>query len=179
MLLTTSHLIPIVAPFAGQRLWLSPATESVFSAGLVTHRQRLIPQTSQLVALCAGFVTMIANRRQVLGFCTPTGLVVNLHFGLTLGSWTQARFRLVVQVGDRVTAGQPLAVVETTVVPRAKVPIPATPTIMAAIARMHASLLTASNQVRPIGTVITSITLNMAANHRIAMIGPPESLAVA
>ncbi|WP_229031013.1 hypothetical protein [Lactiplantibacillus plantarum] len=47
-------------------------------------------------------------------------------------------------------------------------------TIRHAVVRVRERLLAASNQVDPMGTVISGITTSMAGNHRVATIGPPQ-----
>jgi len=174
MSVTTSTIIPVVAPVTGQMINLATVTDSVFSRGLLGAGCGFIPQTDQIVAPVAGEVTMIAKTKHALGFKTKNGLEFLLHLGLDTVELAGTPFRLTVKVGDQVAAGQVIAQMDVAAVAAAKKATTVVLTITNAAERVHALLLAASNQVYPAGTVIAGITLNMAANHEVATVGPPE-----
>jgi len=175
MSVTTSTIIPVVAPVTGQMINLATVSDSVFSRGLLGAGCGFIPQTDQIVAPVAGEVTMIAKTKHALGFKTKNGLEFLLHLGLDTVELAGTPFRLTVKVGDHVTAGQLIAQMDVTAVAAAGKKTTVLLTITNAAERVHALLLAASNQVYPAGTVIAGITLNMAANHEVGTIGPPAT----
>ncbi|VDG20146.1 PTS glucose transporter subunit IIA [Lactiplantibacillus mudanjiangensis] len=174
MSVTTSTIVPVVAPKFGMVMGLVPVTCTAFSRGLLGSGCGVIPQPDQMVAPMAGQVMHFAKTKRALAFQTQNGLALWLRLGLDSPTWTERCFKLVVKVGDHVQAGQVIAVVDRCpqrVVHRWTSVILMNPVVQAA---MRALRWQPRNLIDPAGTVSTKITLDLAANHEVATIGPPD-----
>lgn len=167
-----SPLIPVVAHVGGAMVRLRSLVAMVHPYGVLGYRRRYYPSTEQLLAPFAGRVTVIDKQRHLLGFTTGYGLNGWLQLGKFSGAVQSPRFRARVKIGDWVTPGQVLAV-QRSEVGNWTEPQPVVATISAAVVRMLAILLAASNRVAAVGTVIPNLVTSLAGTHRVATIGPP------
>mgnify|MGYP004604848935 CR=1 FL=1 len=171
---TISSLIPVVAPVKHQVISVTTLANTVHLYGLLGFKKQILPATDHIVAPFAGVITAVAINQRLIGFRAPNGLVGWLRIGQLTSILETPIFRFKVKPGDHVVAGQMLVEVISMLARRLRPIKPALElTIMHAIVRIRKQLLVASNQVDPLGTVISSLTTSMAGNHRVATIGPP------
>lgn len=174
MSVTTSQLIPVVAPVTGQKISLTTVADTVFLCGLRVANYPGLPRTDQIVAPIAGQVTRISNQLHNLGFRTANGLEVLIHLGLGTSMTAGMPFHLTVKLGEPVQAGQPIAEMDLaiTLLNQSKPIVPCR--IWQAFLRLKVLAFIATHRIAPDGNVDTKFTLDLAANHRIAVMGPPE-----
>ncbi|WP_106904802.1 PTS sugar transporter subunit IIA [Lactiplantibacillus plantarum] len=170
-----SSLIPVVAPVKRQVINVTTLANTVHLYGLLGFKQQIIPATDQIVAPFAGVITAVAANQRLIGFRAANGLVGWLRIGQLTSTLESPTFKFNVKPGDWVVAGQMLVEVISLLTQRLQ-PVKTTVvlTIRHAVVRVRERLLAASNQVDPMGTVISGITTSMAGNHRVATIGPPQ-----
>lgn len=174
MAVTTSSLIPVVAPVTGQKISLTTVVDTVFLCGLRVTNYPGLPRTDRIVAPTAGQVTRIANSQHNLGFRTANGLEVLIHLGFGTSMTADMPFHLIVKLGEHVEAGQPIAVMDlaSTRLNQPKTTVPKR--IQQAFLRLKVLSFTATHRIAPEGNVDTKLTLDLAANHRIATMGLPS-----
>ncbi|BDZ31867.1 PTS glucose transporter subunit IIA [Lactiplantibacillus sp. WILCCON 0030] len=173
MPVTTSSLIPVVAPVAGRKISLTTVADTVLSCGMRLATARVLPQTDRIVAPAAGRVTQIAKKQHRLYFRTLNGLEVLIRLGVAMVNVAVTSFHLTVKLGEQVQVGQEIATM-TLAAPHLRRPKATVPRrILRVYARMQALFFTATHRIAPEGNVKTSLTLDPAANHQIATVGPP------
>lgn len=171
--ITTSSLVPVVAPVAGQHIRLTTVADTVFSCGLRSATDLLLPATDRLVAPAVGQVTAIAADQRCIGVRTVNGLETVIQFSVTLPAKFKTAIKLAVKVGDWVTTGQVIAVIKLKLarLNRQKTIVPSH--VLHAFMRLQRLFFTATHRIAPEGNVDTKSTRDMAGNHWLAAIGPP------
>jgi len=172
--MTTSSLVPVVAPVAGQHIRLTTVADTVFSCGLRSATDHLLPATDRLVAPAVGQVTTIAADQRCIGVRTVNGLETVIRFSVTLPAKFKTAIKLAVKVGDWVTTGQVIAVIKLGLarLNRQKIIVPSR--VLHAFMRLQRLFFTATHRIAPEGNVDTKLTRDMAGNHWLAAIGPPK-----
>ncbi len=103
--------LTLLAPLTGRVMPLEEVPDPVFSEGMVGKGLAIEVAAggpATLVAPCAGTVTLVHSAGHGVGIVTPEGLELLLHIGLDTVEMGGQGFEPLVQVDQRVQAGQPL-----------------------------------------------------------------------
>ncbi|HWR43718.1 glucose-specific PTS transporter subunit IIBC [Sporomusa sp.] len=117
-----------VAPLDGKILSLSQVPDQVFSQKIVGDGFAVEPINGEVVSPVDGTVSTILDSKHAVGITADNGLELIVHFGIDTVNLKGEGFTALVNVGDKVKAGQPLLKVDLELV-RAKVPSVITPVI--------------------------------------------------
>lgn len=101
--------LTLLAPVAGRPEPVSTLHDPVFANGLMGPSVAVEPTADQVVAPVSGEVTMVAATKHALGIRTADGLELLLHLGIDTVALAGRPFTVTVNVGQQVTAGQPVA----------------------------------------------------------------------
>lgn len=105
--------VQLLTPIAGQLIPLSQVQDPVFSQGMMGQGFGIEPTTGQLVAPLSGEVTMVAATLHAIGFKGDNGLEVLVHLGIdTVELGDQPPFKIELQVGDHVNAGDTIGMMD-------------------------------------------------------------------
>ncbi|MFD1420310.1 glucose PTS transporter subunit IIA [Lactiplantibacillus songbeiensis] len=98
--------VQLLSPVTGQLIALSDVQDPVFSQGMMGQGFGVEPDNGQVVAPVSGKITMVAATLHAIGFATKDGLEVLVHLGIdTVELKDNPPFKIKVQVGDEVQAG--------------------------------------------------------------------------
>ncbi|RRK10173.1 PTS glucose transporter subunit IIA [Lactiplantibacillus garii] len=92
----------------GQLMPITAVADEVFSQKMMGDGFAIEPTTGTITAPADGEIKTIADTKHAVMLTTPDGLELMLHLGLDTVELKGAPFDVKVQVGERVTAGQPL-----------------------------------------------------------------------
>lgn len=101
--------LTLLAPVAGRPEPVSTLHDPVFANGLMGPSVAIEPTADQVVAPVSGEITMVAATKHALGIRTADGLELLLHLGIDTVALAGRPFTVTVNVGQQVTAGQPVA----------------------------------------------------------------------
>ncbi|WP_237756523.1 glucose PTS transporter subunit IIA, partial [Lactiplantibacillus herbarum] len=105
--------VELLTPIAGQLILLKAVKDPVFSQGMMGQGFGIEPSDGQVVAPISGKVTMVASTLHAIGFTSSDGLEVLVHLGIdTVEMADNPPFKVNVQVGDTVKAGEPVAIMD-------------------------------------------------------------------
>ncbi|MCT3261829.1 PTS beta-glucoside transporter subunit IIABC [Lactiplantibacillus plantarum] len=105
--------VHLLTPVAGQLVPLESVHDPVFSQGMMGQGFGIEPTDGQVVAPISGKVTMVAASLHAIGFTGNNGLEVLVHLGIdTVELADRPPFKVNVQVGDTVEAGEKVAVMD-------------------------------------------------------------------
>ena len=105
--------VHLLTPVAGQLVPLASVHDPVFSQGMMGQGFGIEPTDGQVVAPISGKVTMVAASLHAIGFKGDNGLEVLVHLGIdTVELADQPPFKVNVQVGETVTAGDKIAMMD-------------------------------------------------------------------
>ncbi|WP_042501988.1 PTS sugar transporter subunit IIA [Thermaerobacter marianensis] len=95
------------APVTGRVVPLDQVPDPVFAERMVGDGAALLPEAGEVVAPLAGTVTALFPTGHAVGLRTDDGLELLIHLGID-SAHAEGAFEPLVQVGDRVAAGQRL-----------------------------------------------------------------------
>ncbi len=104
----SSSKLTLVAPATGIVTLLSDVPDPVFAGGTLGEGIALDPLETTLHAPCDGEVVQCAKTRHALSLRSEQGVEVLLHLGLDTVELQGRGIDLLVEVGQRVKAGDPL-----------------------------------------------------------------------
>ena len=119
----------IMAPLSGRVVRLEEVPDEVFSQRVLGDGAAVIPEDGRLLSPVDGRVASIAKTGHAYGFAADNGLEVLVHVGLDTVALGGEGFRPLVQEGDRVRAGEPVAEIDLALL-RARGIDPVTPVIL-------------------------------------------------
>lgn len=102
----------ILAPLSGEVIPLSDVPDEVFSRRILGDGAAIRPTDGRLLSPVDGVIATIAETRHAIGFTTDDGLEVLVHVGLDTVQLGGEGFRLHVQPGDRIRAGDLVAEID-------------------------------------------------------------------
>ncbi|CAM3123675.1 glucose PTS transporter subunit IIA [Lactiplantibacillus plajomi] len=101
--------LTLLAPVTGRPEPVSALHDPVFANGLMGPGVAMEPTADQVVAPVSGEITMVAATKHAFGIRTADGLELLLHLGIDTVGLAGRPFTVTVNVGQHVTAGQPVA----------------------------------------------------------------------
>jgi len=117
-----------VAPLDGKILSLSKVPDQVFSQKIVGDGFAIEPTSGEVVSPVNGTVGTILDSKHAVGITADSGVELIVHFGIDTVNLKGEGFTALVNVGDKVKAGQPLLKVDLELV-KSKAPSIITPVI--------------------------------------------------
>ncbi len=102
----------LTAPLPGALLPLSEVADPVFARGLLGPGVAIRPSAGLVRAPAAGAISSIARAQHALTLTTDTGVDVTIHIGIDTVHCAGRHFEVLVDHGQRVTGGQPIAYVD-------------------------------------------------------------------
>ncbi len=102
----------IVSPLNGRAVPLEQVPDPVFAEKVLGDGCAILPSDGRICSPVDGVVTGIAETNHAYGFQSDDGLEVLVHFGLETAALHGEGFTPHVKVGDRVSAGDPVAEVD-------------------------------------------------------------------
>lgn len=106
----------LLAPCTGKTVPLSAVPDEVFAGGLLGEGIGIEPADGKFFAPVDGVITSITDTNHALTLMSAYGTDLLLHIGVDTVSLGGEGFRLHVALGDRITAGQPIADVDITLI---------------------------------------------------------------
>lgn len=97
-----------VAPLQGQLVPLSEVPDPVFAEKMMGEGVAIVPVEGRVVSPVVGEVVVVFPTKHAVGIRTASQLEVLIHIGLETVQMQGEGFTSYVQVGDRVSVGQPL-----------------------------------------------------------------------
>ncbi len=102
----------IYSPLCGKVVSLDDVPDNVFSDRILGDGCAVIPSDGRIYSPVDGVVSSIAESKHAIGFDADNGISILVHFGLDTVSLKGEGFDIKVNVGDRVTKGQLVAVAD-------------------------------------------------------------------
>ena len=102
----------ILAPCTGKTVPLSAVPDEVFAGGLLGEGIGIEPTDGKFFAPVEGIITSITDTNHALTLMSALGTDLLLHIGVDTVRLAGEGFRLLVSLGDRIQAGQPIAEVD-------------------------------------------------------------------
>ncbi|MEJ5929009.1 glucose PTS transporter subunit IIA [Corynebacterium sp. H128] len=109
----------LAAPVAGDMVAVAEVSDAVFASGALGEGVGIKPAESTVVSPIEGTVVTAMKTGHAYGLKTEDGVEVLVHIGIDTVKMKGEGFKQLVQKGDRVTVGQPLAEVDFTAVDKA------------------------------------------------------------
>ena len=107
-----SNTIKILAPVAGEVIYLEDVNDPVFSQKKLGEGFAVKPSSGKIVSPVTGKVIMVAETKHALGLQTADGVEVMLHLGIDTVELDGKPFDLQVAAGSEVKAGQQLGTMD-------------------------------------------------------------------
>ena len=108
----TGLMKSILAPLSGQVIPLDQVPDEVFSQKILGDGIAVIPSGGKICAPVDGEIASVADTLHAYGFTSQDGLEILVHVGLDSVKLKGQGFKSLVQVGDKVKAGQVVAEVD-------------------------------------------------------------------
>ena len=102
----------LLAPCTGKTVPLSAVPDEVFAGGLLGEGIGIEPTDGKFFAPVDGIITSITDTNHALTLMSALGTDLLLHIGVDTVRLAGEGFRLLVSLGDRIQAGQPIADVD-------------------------------------------------------------------
>ncbi|MBE6879887.1 MAG: PTS IIBC subunit [Ruminococcaceae bacterium] len=102
----------IYSPLCGKVVSLDDVPDSVFSDRILGDGCAVIPSEGRIYSPIDGIISSVAESKHAIGFDADNGISILVHFGLDTVSLKGEGFDIKVNVGDRVTKGQLVAVAD-------------------------------------------------------------------
>lgn len=148
----------VTAPVAGELLPLSAIHDPVFSKGLMGKGFGIEPSDGKIVAPVSGEITMIATTKHAIGLKTINGMEVLLHLGIDTVELGGKPYQLLVKVGDKVTAGQHLAIMDLAGIKKAGKPVTVITVVTNSAANHYQLFLNDIDQLVDVGDSVAMVT---------------------
>lgn len=104
----------IYAPVQGRCIPIEEVPDPVFAKKLMGEGIGLSYEDDTLYSPCNGKILLIAKTRHAIGIQTSNGAELLIHIGLDTVQLNGEGFSLLVNIGDKVKAGQPLIKIDRT-----------------------------------------------------------------
>ena len=108
MLVVSNKALELYAPISGQTIDLELVPDPVFASKMVGDGLAIDPTSEVLLAPCDGVVKTIHSSKHALTLTHESGLEILIHIGLDTVSLKGEGFSPRINIGDKVTQGQPL-----------------------------------------------------------------------
>lgn len=102
----------LLSPCTGKTVPLSAVPDEVFSGGLLGEGIGIEPADGKFFAPVDGVITSVTDSCHALTLMSANGTDLLLHIGVDTVSLAGEGFHLHVTLGERITAGQPIADVD-------------------------------------------------------------------
>ena len=102
----------IYSPLCGKVVSLDDVPDSVFSDRILGDGCAIIPSDGRIYSPVDGVISSVAESKHAIGFDADNDISILVHFGLDTVSLKGEGFDIKVNVGDRVTKGQLVAVAD-------------------------------------------------------------------
>lgn len=109
----------VLAPVTGHSVSLDDVHDKVFASRALGEGVGIIPSNGEVVAPVSGLLVSVPNSGHAFGIKTDDGVEVLVHVGLDTVNLDGQGFDVKVQQGQRVSAGDPLAMVDLDVIRKA------------------------------------------------------------
>lgn len=100
--------LKLLAPLSGKLVPIEESPDPVFAQKMVGDGVAIDPAGSEVVAPCAGTVTQVHDSKHAVAVKADNGVEILIHVGIDTVMLKGEGFESRVNVGDVVTAGQPL-----------------------------------------------------------------------
>lgn len=108
----TGTTIPLVAPADGELIAIDQVEDDVFSQKMMGEGFAIVPENGEIVSPLAGKVTSVFPTKHAVGLETSDGIEVLIHMGIDTVDLKGGPFDIVVDEGQTVKAGMPIAKVD-------------------------------------------------------------------
>lgn len=98
----------VFAPATGQFVKLEEVPDPVFSQKMMGEGVAVKPTNGTIVAPATGEIIQVAETKHAFGIRTELGQEILVHIGLETVALKGEGFNVLVKLGDKVTAGQPV-----------------------------------------------------------------------
>lgn len=105
-------VISLCAVSDGELLAITEVKDEVFSSKVMGEGYAIEPSTSEVVSPVSGEITTIFPTKHALGIVNSDGLEVLVHMGLDTVEMAKQAFETKVAVGDKVSAGEVIALAD-------------------------------------------------------------------
>lgn len=109
----------VAAPMAGQVVSLDDVSDRVFASRALGEGVGIVPENGTVVSPVAGTLLTVASTGHAFGIKTDDGVEVLIHVGIDTVRLDGEGFTVVVEKGQQVSVGDPLATVDLDVVRKA------------------------------------------------------------
>lgn len=116
-------MIRLLSPMTGTAVPLDQVPDSAFSRKLLGDGIAIVPEEGALLSPVDGVLSAISHTLHAYIFTTPEGLEILVHIGLQSVGLQGRGFYPLVQVGESVKAGDPVADVDLTLLKKKGVPL--------------------------------------------------------
>ncbi|WP_235143651.1 PTS glucose transporter subunit IIA [Bifidobacterium moukalabense] len=100
--------IELCSPADGAAKSLEEVADDVFSTKVLGDGFAVTPSNGLIVAPVSGTITTIANAKHAVGITTESGIEALVHIGIDTVQLEGGPFTLLVQPGQRISAGEPI-----------------------------------------------------------------------
>ncbi|MDR3240763.1 MAG: PTS transporter subunit IIBC [Lactobacillaceae bacterium] len=104
--------LPLVAPASGHLIPITAVKDEVFSSKMMGDGFAIEPTDGKVVAPIKGEISSIFPTKHALGITTVNGNEILVHMGIDTVELKANAFDILVQIGDAVEAGTPIANVD-------------------------------------------------------------------
>ncbi|AQA01619.1 hypothetical protein BVC93_03305 [Mycobacterium sp. MS1601] len=109
---TDADATSVVAPVAGRHVALAEVDDKVFSSGVMGQGFAIVPDDGHFVAPISGTLQVVMSSGHGYGIKSADGAEVLVHIGINTVQLEGAGFRALVDAGQQVRSGDPLAEVD-------------------------------------------------------------------
>lgn len=117
----TTHNLEVLAPVSGKVIPLDQVKDPVFSKKVLGDGCAIIPDKGKIYAPVTGEIITVAKTKHAFGIRTDDGVEILIHFGLETVKLDGKAFKVKVEEGDRVKAGDLIATANMSMLKREKV----------------------------------------------------------
>lgn len=104
----TTHNHPILAPISGKTIALSAVPDPVFAEKLTGDGIAILAESDTVLAPCSGVISLFFETKHAFAITADDGTQVLVHVGLDTVTMNGEGITPLHQLGDRVTAGDPI-----------------------------------------------------------------------
>lgn len=102
----------ITSPVTGQLVDLATVPDPVFAEGMMGAGFAVQPSSDEIYAPLAGKVTSVFPTKHAIGLKADDGRDVLIHIGINTVDLQGKGFEILVDIGDQLTNGQPIAKID-------------------------------------------------------------------
>lgn len=102
----------VTSPVSGQLMDLSQVPDPVFAEGMMGAGFAVEPDSDEIVSPLSGKVTSVFPTKHAIGLKTDDGKDALIHIGINTVDLGGTGFEILVDIGDHLTNGQPIAKIQ-------------------------------------------------------------------